>query len=62
MIILKAIIYLFGLALILIDIVLILIIWYFANYKQTTFIVKVDPEETDYIEEAKKIIRKEGTD
>lgn len=62
MIILKTIIYLFGLALILIDIVLILIIWYFVNYKQTTFIVKVDPEETDYIEEAKKIIRKEGTD
>lgn len=62
MIILKAIIYLFGLALILIDIVLVLIIWYFANYKQNTFIVKVDPEETDYIEEAKKIIKKEGTD
>lgn len=62
MIILKGIIYLFGLALILIDIVLVLIIWYFANYKQNTFIVKVDPEETDYIEEAKKIIKKEGTD
>lgn len=62
MIILKGIIYLFGLALILIDIVLILIIWYFANYKQNTFIVKVEPEEKDYFEEAKKIIRKEGTE
>lgn len=60
MIILKMIFYLSIILLILLDIALSLIIWYFANYKQTTFIIENDPE--DYIEKAKEIIKKEGTD
>lgn len=60
MIILKMIFYLTIILLILLDIALSLIIWYFANYKQTTFIIENDSD--DYIEKAKEIIRKEGTD
>lgn len=60
MIIFKMIFYLSVILLILLDIALSLIIWYFANYKQTTFIIENDSD--DYFEKAKKIIKKEGTD
>lgn len=60
MIILKMIFYLTIILLVLLDIALSLIIWYFANYKQTTFIIENDSD--DYIEKAKEIIKKEGTD
>lgn len=59
MILLKTILYLFGLLLILLDIVLLMVIIYFINYKQQTVIFKVEDPEEDYFEIAKEIIRKE---
>lgn len=59
MILLKTIIYLFGLLLILIDVVLIMIIVYFIR-KDRTITIEIEPD--DYIEKAKEIIRKENND
>lgn len=58
MIILKTIFYLIIILLVLLDVALSIIIWYFANYKQTTFIIESDSDEV--LNKAKEIIRKEN--
>lgn len=61
MIILKMILYLIIIMLILLDVALAIIIWYFAKYKQTKIEIKIDESEEAF-RKAKEIIKKEGTD